>query len=449
MRANVLMLTTALLCASAQAGDLDPPAGPVDSTFKTLDEVEPRTPLSQETTPGNADSVFKITEPGSYYLTGNLVGEAGKHGIEIASDDVTLDLMGFTVRGVEGSLDGVTIGGSGAVPVVSGAAVRNGTVADWGGRGVDLDLFPGVSSAAVVERLQVRRNGSDGICVQAGVVRDCVSEFNGGFGIASFFTGKIESCFVSSNASDGIRFFAFGGRVLDSVIERNEGSGVWSGFNTHVESCVIRFNGTSVPEESQELIGGVVSILGGNVLDSTIYGSRYGVFSQLGGIVHNNTIGLSSDVGILLGTGSVARNNIVIGVGQADDGTVGYGIWAVGGNAQVEGNHVEGCLTGVRVEESLRSRVVRNTSANNDLNWSIGSGNIVGPIVLGDLNDEAIEGDVYAGSTGSTDPNANYTLPASAMPRLELRELAPEALEWIERLSDSPREPFNPPLPER
>jgi hypothetical protein len=67
------------------AGPLSPPGGPVASTYKTLSEVEPRTAVSLANTPGDADSLFKITQPGSYYLTGNIVGVAGKHGVEIAA----------------------------------------------------------------------------------------------------------------------------------------------------------------------------------------------------------------------------------------------------------------------------------------------------------------------------------------------------------------------------
>src|SRR5262245_22765217 len=74
------------------AGPLNPPAGPVTSTYKTLTEVEPRTPISAASTPGDAAGQFKITQPGSYYLTGNIAAIPGKHGIEIAASGVTIDL---------------------------------------------------------------------------------------------------------------------------------------------------------------------------------------------------------------------------------------------------------------------------------------------------------------------------------------------------------------------
>jgi hypothetical protein len=49
----------------------------VASTYKTLSEIEPRIALNQANTPGSASKLFRITQPGSYYLTGN----AGRRGL--------------------------------------------------------------------------------------------------------------------------------------------------------------------------------------------------------------------------------------------------------------------------------------------------------------------------------------------------------------------------------
>src|SRR5262245_23962114 len=70
------------------AGDLNPPPGAVSATMKPLSQVEPRRAINAANTPGDANSTFKIANPGSYYLCADLVGSAGKHGIEIASNDV-------------------------------------------------------------------------------------------------------------------------------------------------------------------------------------------------------------------------------------------------------------------------------------------------------------------------------------------------------------------------
>src|SRR5262249_50177124 len=117
-------------------GPLTPPGAPAP-TMKTLDQVEPRIPVNATNTPGDATSVFKITQPGSYYLTGNLAGVSGKHGIYITSGNVTLDLMGFDLVGVGGSLDGIHVDNT-AVSV--NYTVRNGSVRNWGGNGVNVNV---------------------------------------------------------------------------------------------------------------------------------------------------------------------------------------------------------------------------------------------------------------------------------------------------------------------
>ena len=106
---------------------MNPPAGPVASSGKTLSEVEPRVAITLANTPGDANSIFKITQPGSYYLAANIAGVSGKHGIEIAASNVSIDLMGFALEGVLGSLDGVSTEG-----LRDSLAVRNGTVSGWG-----------------------------------------------------------------------------------------------------------------------------------------------------------------------------------------------------------------------------------------------------------------------------------------------------------------------------
>ena len=44
------------------AGDLTPPAGPVVSTMKDLDEVEPRIAINAVNTPGDATNSFIISQ---------------------------------------------------------------------------------------------------------------------------------------------------------------------------------------------------------------------------------------------------------------------------------------------------------------------------------------------------------------------------------------------------
>src|SRR3954468_6434409 len=85
-----------LIRLSLGQGSLTPPGLPAP-LFKTLQQVEPRTEINATNTPGDASSIFRITAPGSYYLSGNITGVSPKGGIVIASNDVTVDLNGFAV----------------------------------------------------------------------------------------------------------------------------------------------------------------------------------------------------------------------------------------------------------------------------------------------------------------------------------------------------------------
>lgn len=118
------------LAGAAAAGPMEPAPGPVAPTFKTLQQIEPRIPISTQTTPGDATSSFRITQPGSYYLDGDLMCEAGKIGIRVEASNVSIDLNGFSMVG-NGGTTAIADHGNEQLPDIEHLTVRNGTIRDF------------------------------------------------------------------------------------------------------------------------------------------------------------------------------------------------------------------------------------------------------------------------------------------------------------------------------
>lgn len=207
------------ITAVAVGGPLNPPVGPVQGTMKTLVDVEPRTAISQANTPGDATATFVISQPGSYYLTGDVTVASGRSGIKITSfAGVTLDLNGFTIRGSTGSLYGVLVQGN-------DIRVRNGRMQGVKGgispgagqlTAEDLDItltadpaYDGISSSQYlrVSRCSIAFAGQYAISAQtAALVTECSIvcaniPTSGGIVVEQ---GTIENCTISGARSLGV-----------------------------------------------------------------------------------------------------------------------------------------------------------------------------------------------------------------------------------------------------
>ena len=248
-RCRIASLVLLALAAPALAGPLTPPVGVIQSTMKTLAEVEPRTPISDATTPGDGDSRFRITQPGSYYLTSSFTVGGGLAGIEIAAHDVTIDLNGFTITGGAGTRAGVQGG------VSQRPTLRNGTIRAMTLVGVD---FSGCDSA-VIERVTVESCAGGGIvsgnralisdCIgftvgSGAVAVNCTAYDNNGDGFTTNDGAVIQDCLASSNEDDGFDV-TWGITVTGSVAIANAGHGFAFGAHCHIEGNSARGNGSS------------------------------------------------------------------------------------------------------------------------------------------------------------------------------------------------------------
>jgi hypothetical protein len=179
------------LAGAALAGDLNPPAGPIGPTMKRLDEVEPRTAVQHLS--GTPAALYLIDRPGSFFLTSDVQGEPGRHGIEIASDDVTIDLCGFTLAGVIYS--GSAINASAAYRRI---VVCNGRVVGWRTDGVSL----GQCEECIVEHLLVSGIAHTGIAAGSmGVVRACEARDCSFIGVSAGPRSQVAGCRASGGAT--------------------------------------------------------------------------------------------------------------------------------------------------------------------------------------------------------------------------------------------------------
>lgn len=208
----------AALAQMAKAGPLTPPAGAVTSTGRTLTEIEPRIPISLATAPpGSTGANFVIAQPGSYYLTGSVTGQAGRNGIVIRANNVSIDLLGFTVQGVSGSGDGIVVEGNNR----SGITITNGYVNGWGASGIS--LFGGARNIRI-SHITASNNGGSGIFASSGaLITNCLAASNGsGIDVTSFCS--ISDCIAQSNTTDGFRIQSRC-HAVNNLSANNGGSG--------------------------------------------------------------------------------------------------------------------------------------------------------------------------------------------------------------------------------
>jgi len=229
-----LALRTLLLgsaSGAALAGELMPPAGPVSPTMKTFGAVEPRTLINATNTPGDADSVYKITQPGSYYLGEDLIGFPLDHGIEIDAPRVTIDLDGFAIIGDQGSLNGIHLTPQQAVE--RGIRVFNGVVIGWT---VGIDLTEAEDCSVI--GVHSLGNASVGIAIgESSMVASCSVE-GANSGIVAGAGSEVRLC--SSSGADFVGI-DLGSNCLASAcrVTGSGGIGLRVGDGSIAENCTV------------------------------------------------------------------------------------------------------------------------------------------------------------------------------------------------------------------
>ena len=408
MKTNSLSLSVSSLRAACALGlaalfpvVLTPPsfaAGPVKAP-DTSAPAEARTPIGLDTTPGDTDSLYRITQPGSYFLTGNLTGVSGKCGIEIAASRVTIDLNGFTMQGVAGSLDGIHVS-----DLFQQLTVRNGAISGWSN-----GVYAAYEDGHFVD-LTFSNNAAAGLWAGTGIITDCIASGNGMFGVRAL-TGSVLTRVVARSNHDGIWTVGDGLRLVDCTARENIAYGiVLAGDSNTIVGCSATDNGidgfqaggyTSFERctAKNNVANGFVVASGGTLGHCTAFfnnlsgfklspgtvltestansNTQDGVETSSHARVENCTATSNGRFGFLLGLGSqirgcVARQNAVIGINAESNCHIESNL-AVNNGLQAPANSFSG---GIQVLGS-GCRVDGNTCTLNKIGFLAGAGDVI------------------------------------------------------------------------
>lgn len=250
------------IAALAKAGPINPPAGPVTPTGRTLDEVYNKIPEGgggdgRIAIPGGTTS-YTISQPGSYVLTGNRV--SANTAIVIGASGVTLDLNGYAASCTTTATAVISVSSAADMDVV----IRNGIVSG-GTIGVSI---PNSITNVLVEDLLISRAKTYGIRVNTPATRDVV--------IRRCVVTDIGATTVAADGSLTIGGISVSGSsvvieecVVQRLIYNGSGTGTLNGISTAGSTVVRGCAFTSSPSVTGT---GVLAGVGTLYRDNTVSG---------------------------------------------------------------------------------------------------------------------------------------------------------------------------------
>lgn len=398
-----LIATTGLTLA----GPINPPAGPVSSTMKSLSEVEPRIAINATNTPGDAASMFVISQPGSYYLVGDIATTGAKTAIRVLATDVTVDLNGFVIRrGIDSTSSRGITDDHDTENAEQTIAIRNGTISGFHTTNAAAVSFGGNSTLKITDMmLQSNHSGvlnDNGSTYAANILASGVSR-DSGRGIASSDASRITGCNVSNF---GVGYDFTEGLLMDSTADAC-GRGAFASRG-RISNCVFTtsFSGAVGVESSSYT----------NISDCFFSTMTTGITTTGVGVVMERNTFTSCATGIQVwGSDAIVRNNDFKFITTNNSTGICIKTEANATRALIENNHGSNFNFAISIA-SAGNTVIGNkfgnpTSASLAIyNFVTGTrfGNIVK--VTGSTTSSTVTSSsngTITGTLGTTDPTAN------------------------------------------
>ncbi len=373
-------------------GTLNPP-GPPTPTMKTLQQVEPRVPLNNANTPGDTNYEFIISQPGSYYLQGNL-SVTKANGIRIAAEGVTLDLNGFELRRTASA-------GGNAIEITDTAhrcVVKNGSIngsTATFGNGIQALIVGVPARGGSFLNLTVTGCSSTGLKGgNAWRIADCVSYDNGSFGISSGDASVIRDSIARDNGGSGFDVGA-ASSVSHCIATGNDGNGFQTGNSTTLTNCTARDSD----------IHGLITGQGSVIVNCTAeFNDIHGISASSGNRVTNCVVRFNTVNGIQVSADCLISGNVA-------SFNTGAGIHTQSARNRIEENvATANDGNGFDIGSTANLILKNNASANTPNNYDIAADNRYGEIVdLTAAGSAAATGNSAAGTLSGANTWANFS----------------------------------------
>lgn len=194
---------------------------------------------------------YTISNPGFYYLSGNLTYNGSGNAITVSADNVTIDLMGFSLTNSGTSAaNGIYMNGR------TNVEIRNGTVSGFSVGTYSVGILEEGSSGSNHRAVNVRatsnsygiflnginhlikscdgsNNTATGLGSNSGTIADCMAS-NNAYGILLYGAGNILGNTTINNSVNN--FYLGNGEATSIMVDRNSAYGLTPSNNYYIPS---------------------------------------------------------------------------------------------------------------------------------------------------------------------------------------------------------------------